>query len=212
MYLSLVLAIINTAIAAPSLPNHRARWAKPESLTVETSSGAVTGWINGSTPNVRQFLGIPYAEPPLGSLRFMPPIAKAEHGPITARSFQPSCIQQTSTSPSVYTEILHEFLISGTDSEDCLYLNVYAPLNPVSENLPVFLYLPGGGYTSGGANSIYKIPDFWVEKEQSFIVITIKHVVPSSFLFIHPLTIAQLSFERFRLPFCPCSTTERWIP
>ncbi|KAE9988296.1 hypothetical protein EG328_011669 [Venturia inaequalis] len=67
--------------------------------------------------------------------------------------------------------------LAGTDSEDCLYLNVYAPLKPTSDKVPVFLYLPGGGFTSGGANSVYKFPDFWVEKEQSFIVITINYRV-----------------------------------
>lgn len=55
-----------------------------------------------------------------------------------------------------------EFLINDGESEDCLDLNIYAPLAPVaptSSKLPVFVYIPGGGFTSGGSNSLYKIPD-----------------------------------------------------
>src|SRR4051812_41286483 len=47
------------------------------SLTVETTSGPVTGFINGTTPHVAQFLGIPYAEPPVGSRRWLPSIIKS---------------------------------------------------------------------------------------------------------------------------------------
>lgn len=86
-------------------------------------------------------------------------------------------MQQTSTAPSVYTEYMQEFLVNGGQSEDCLYLNVYAPATPTSEKLPVFIYIPGGGFTSGGANSLYKIPDQWIQKTQSHIVVTMNYRV-----------------------------------
>jgi carboxylesterase type B len=56
-----------------------------------------------------------------------------------------------------------------------LYLNVYAPSKPVSKKLPVFIYIPGGGFTSGGANSLYKIPDQWIQRTQAHIVVTMNY-------------------------------------
>ncbi|KAH6646040.1 Alpha/Beta hydrolase protein [Truncatella angustata] len=146
-------------------------------LTVKTTSGELTGFINSTTPAVRQFLGVPYAEPPTECLRFQPPQRKADAGPINARTYAPSCMQQKSTAASVYTTYMPEFLINGGQSEDCLYLNVYAPSRPISKKLPVFIYIPGGGFTSGGADSLYKIPDQWIQRTQSHIVVTMNYRV-----------------------------------
>lgn len=147
-------------------------------LTVQTTVGEVTGFINATAPLVRQFLGLPFAEPPVGSLRFLPPIPPTkEPAPINATTYAPACKQQLSSSTSLYTEVLTQFLINGPDSEDCLYVNVYAPLNPVSESLPVFIYIPGGGFTSGGSNSLYKIPDQWIQRTQSHVVVIMQYRV-----------------------------------
>ncbi|KAH8657832.1 Alpha/Beta hydrolase protein [Xylariales sp. PMI_506] len=114
-----------------------------DGLTVRTTSGELHGFVNSTAPNTRQFLGVPYAEPPLGSLRFQPPRRKQ----------------------------------GSSALDDCLYLNIYAPLHPVEGSLPVFIYIPGGGFTSGGANSLYKIPDQWISRTQAHIVITINYRV-----------------------------------
>lgn len=142
-------------------------------LDVKTTSGEVVGFVNSTAPSVRQFLGVPYAEPPLGCLRFQPPVRKTHAGRIQATTYAPSCMQRISNSPTVYTEYMPEFLINGGNSEDCLYLNVYAPAQ--SHKLPVFIYIPGGGFTGGGADSLYKIPDKWIERTQSHIVITMNY-------------------------------------
>lgn len=154
---------------------------KPSSdgLTVNTTSGQIEGFINATTPLVRQFLGIPYAESPVGALRFAPPQAKARGGPISATAFGPSCMQQFSNASTIYTAEVPQYLINGGQSEDCLYVNVWAPVLRSSHGshqgpLPVFLYIPGGGFTSGGANSLYKIPDKWVQRTQSHIVVIMK--------------------------------------
>ncbi|RDW76898.1 Carboxylic ester hydrolase [Aspergillus mulundensis] len=152
--------------------------ATPQSqLRVQTTSGRVTGFINSAAPDVAQWLGVPFAEPPVDTLRFLPPVRKHYAGDLITTAYQPACMQQTSSVPTLYTEYLHEFLINGGQSEDCLYLNVYAPLNPTEKNLPVFIYVHGGGYTSGGTNSLYKIPDKWVQSTQSHIVVTIAYRV-----------------------------------
>jgi len=82
-------------------------------------------------------------------------------------------MQQSSTNPTVYTEVVPQFLINGGQSENCLFLNVWAPLKK-TKPLPVFVYIPGGGFTGGGANSLYKIPDKWIQRTQSHIFVIIK--------------------------------------
>lgn len=72
---------------------------------------------------------------------------------------------------------MREFLTNGGQSEDCLYLDVYAPSRPTSKSLPVFIYIPGGGFTTSGADSLYKIPNQWVQRTQSHIIITMNYRV-----------------------------------
>lgn len=150
-----------------------------DGLLIQTTSGPVRGFINSTTPTVRQFLGIPYAQPPLGALRFAPPQDFTNNGTlINATALPDSCMQQYSNSSTIYTEYEREFLISGGQSEDCLYVSIWAPaLESVDEAgipVPVLVYIPGGGFTSGGQNSMYKIPDQWVERTQGHIVVIMK--------------------------------------
>ncbi|KAK6224053.1 hypothetical protein LQW54_000200 [Pestalotiopsis sp. IQ-011] len=164
-FLLLSCSLLSISVDASSCQNG-------ESLTVNTTSGELSGFINSTAPNVRQFLGVAYAEPPLDQLRFQPPQPKAFAGSVNATAYAPACMQQISTAPTVYSTYMPQFLINGGQSEDCLYLNVYAPLQPVDSKLPVFIYIPGGAFTTGGSNSLYKIPDQWIERTQAHIVIT----------------------------------------
>lgn len=154
------------------------------SLRVETTVGTVYGLINGTTSHVAQFLGIPYAEPPIGSLRWLPPTIKAPVSYIDATSFSPSCPQYESAISSVYNIDARNFLISGPTSEDCLTLNVWAPFGEKrSQNescsdgekgLPVLVWIYGGGFQTGGGEIGYQIPSNWVERSQGHIVVGIK--------------------------------------
>lgn len=156
------------------------------SLAVGTTVGTVYGLINGTTPNVAQFLGVPYAEPPVGSLRWLPAVAKAPVGTIDATSFSPSCPQFESTVPSVYNIDARNFLISGPSSEDCLTLNIWAPVTTASnctEKLPVLVWIYGGGFQTGGGEIGYQIPSQWVQRSQKHIVVGIKYFLPH---LLHP--------------------------
>ena len=174
---SIVLTLALFTHARPSGGPHgwHHAYAK-DGLTVNTTSGQVTGFINETAPQVRQWLGIPYAEPPVGSLRFAPPQPKANAGALDTKAFVPSCMQQFSNASTIYTEEVPQFLINGGQSEDCLYINIWAPeaSKCEDEKLPVFVYIPGGGFTSGGADSVYKIPDKWIQRTQSHIVVIMK--------------------------------------
>ena len=147
-------------------------------LRVDTTVGTVYGLINGTTPHVAQFLGIPYAEPPVGGLRWTAPTAKSPVNSIDATRFSPSCPQYESSIPSVYDIDGRNFLISGPTSEDCLTLNIWAPLAPsrnCTEKLPVIVWIYGGGFQTGGGEIGYQIPSQWVQRSQEHIVVGIKY-------------------------------------
>ncbi|KAK8052005.1 hypothetical protein PG993_003390 [Apiospora rasikravindrae] len=168
--------------------------ARGADLAVPTANGKVRGTINATSPHVRQFLGIPFAEPPVGKLRFQPPVKyAAKDRDIDAKAFAPSCMQPLTTPESDAKDVYHVYmpqLLPGSpaQSEDCLYLNVYAPLEPTAEKLPVFVWIAGGGFASNGANVPYQVPDPWVERTQGHIVVTINYRLN---LFGYPNAAAQ---------------------
>lgn len=84
---------------------------------------------------------IRYAAPPIGDLRFRAPVKPDYTGDlIQADDFGAPCLQ--SNAPGVPLP-----LPSRTQSEDCLFVNVYAP--PGAQNLPVYVFIHGGGYGQG---------------------------------------------------------------
>ncbi|KAK7958294.1 hypothetical protein PG988_013142 [Apiospora saccharicola] len=146
--------------------------ARGADLTVSTAIGEVRGTINATSPHVRQFLGIPFGEPPVEKLRFQPPVKYA-----------------ASDAKDVFHVYMPQLLPgSPAQSEDCLYLNVYAPLEPTAPKLPVFVWIAGGGFASNGANVPYQVPDPWVERAQGHVVVTINYRLN---LFGYPNAAAQ---------------------
>jgi para-nitrobenzyl esterase len=116
-------------------------WAGGAPPTVRIDSGRLSG-IHDARRGLVEFKGIPYAAPPLGTLRWKPPqpvapwkgVRKADH-------FGPRCMQRRVFSDMVFR--------SDGMSEDCLYLNVWAPVHVNGRKLPVLVYFYGGGFIAG---------------------------------------------------------------
>ncbi|MBI3438314.1 MAG: carboxylesterase family protein [Proteobacteria bacterium] len=86
------------------------------------------------------YLGVPYAAPPVGQLRWRPPIpALRWSGVRNASSFAPACMQRGVSMPGE---------TPPTTSEDCLYLNVWTPRR-IGRRAPVMVWIHGGGYANG---------------------------------------------------------------
>lgn len=111
---------------------------QPQSLLVTTDKGQLEGRTTGV---VDQFLGIPYAQPPVGRLRWAAPAPmNAWTGVRSALSYGNRCSQLTNgNGPRV-------------DDEDCLYLNVFTPAYVPASGLPVMFMIHGGGLTTGAGD------------------------------------------------------------
>lgn len=151
---------------------------KVRSQIVTTQFGQIKGSINGS---VYQFLGIPYAKPPVDALRW-----KAPQNPdrwtdvINATSFAPVCPQKNFDQGGVNVTIV--------GNEDCLYLNVWSP--NIEASLPVMVYIHGGGNQQGSASEENGGTTMFFGKNLSergkVVVVTIQYRLgPLGFL-VHP--------------------------
>jgi para-nitrobenzyl esterase len=129
--------IAMTLILLLALPLGMAAGA--QAAPVATAEGPIKGV---SKNGITQFLGIPFAKPPVGALRWMPPQAPAKWtGVRKADEFGPTCAQVTTLGP---------FAGPANSNEDCLYLNVFTP--DIKAKLPVLVWIHGGGYYDGESN------------------------------------------------------------
>lgn len=159
----------------------RCAWAAPtSSLEVATSSGVLHGFVDTSAPAVRQFLGVPFAHPPTGALRWLPPtLLSNSTSSVNATSISPSCPQiplSQQTRPDVFSAKggnQTEFFPIENFSEDCLTLNVWAPVSSQSQKLPVLVWFFGGGFITGGTSALYYNPTSWIQRTQAHIVVSV---------------------------------------
>ena len=115
-------------------------------VTVETPSGKLAG---NEIDGVRTFLGIPFAKPPVGALRYAAPEPiEPWAGERSAVAFGGSALQAAMVIPLPGMEV-------GRQDEDCLYLNVFAPAGGAAKK-PVLVWIHGGGFVIGsGSQEIY---------------------------------------------------------
>ena len=143
---------------------------------VLTESGTISGTrVNG----LNVYKGIPFAAPPVGDLRWRPPVHVAPWtGERKADAFAPACMQVGVSMPGETAPAV---------SEDCLYLNIWTPAEAQHERLPVFVWIYGGGYINGSAS----MPLYWGDRlaHKGVIVVTIAYRLgPLGFLALPELT------------------------
>jgi para-nitrobenzyl esterase len=131
---------------------------------VETPSGKLVG---RESDGVRTFLGIPFAKPPVGPLRFAAPEPIAPWaGERQALEYGGAALQAAMVIPLPGMEV-------GRQDEDCLYLNVYAPAGGAAKK-PVLVWIHGGGFVIGsGSQEIYS--GTRLAKRGDVVVVTINY-------------------------------------
>ncbi|XP_040591245.1 carboxylesterase 5A [Mesocricetus auratus] len=130
------------------------------SVTEEPHRYTRLGWVKGKqvtvlgTPKpVDVFLGIPFAAPPLGDLRFSNPQPASPWHDLREATTYPNLCFQNSEWLSTNQKMLKVHYPNFGVSEDCLYLNIHAPAHANNgSNLPVMVWIPGGGFQTGSAS------------------------------------------------------------
>jgi para-nitrobenzyl esterase len=194
------IALLVSACAAPKAAPKSVSIAQPQ---FETKQAVYLGHNLGdaSKSGVHAFLGIPFAQAPVGELRWAAP--QALEAPqaipvVKAAEFAPACMQGPHLA-NWYKNVIESF---GGDaesfptpqfSEDCLYLNIWRPEPKEAESLPVFVFIHGGSNKGGWSYE----PNYIGENlaRQGAIVVTIAYRVGAFGFFSHP----QLSQANFGL-------------
>jgi para-nitrobenzyl esterase len=143
----LVVTLASAAAAAVQAGSAASAPQSAPAATVPCAPDTVRQTINGpvcgiAVNNDDEWLGIPYAAPPIGDLRWAPPQPPAPWtSPLEATAFGSSCAQS---------------FFSTSGSEDCLFVNVTRPAD-ATDDLPVLVHIHGGGFVAGSGNGNYSL-------------------------------------------------------
>jgi para-nitrobenzyl esterase len=152
------------------------------SVRAETLVATDTGALGGARAGaVTAFLGVPYAAPPLGPLRWRPPQPSSSwQGVRPARAFAPACMQKGVSMPGEAPPRI---------SEDCLYLNVWAPARRPVRPAAVMVWIHGGGYTNGAT----AMPLYWGDRlaRKGVVVVSVAYRLGPLGYLAHPELSAE---------------------
>jgi len=172
----LFLFLALTCCVAAALPARAG-----DSLKVKIDTGKLQGKLS-QDGKVRAFLGIPYAAPPVGPLRWQPPQpAKKWHGVFDATQFGHRCIQTHPFQDMIYRD--------PGQSEDCLNLNVWTPAKNGHAKLPVMVWIYGGGFTAGATSEPRQDGEHLAEK--GVIVVSMNYRLGIFGFFVSPELAAE---------------------
>jgi len=133
----------------------------PTTAILQTSTGPVRGFTENG---LDVFLGIPYAESPSGTNRFMPPIPhKTWSTTLDAYNFGSFC-------PQVYDAVEIDDPKENLSNEDCLSLNVWTPATGSTQKRTVMVFIHGGGFISGGSKERFYYGDVLATKGDVVVV------------------------------------------
>ncbi len=190
-------AILPTAVAffaaalAPTHPSAALAAAGDSPLLkhpVHTTGGLVSG-VPGDAAGVAAFKGIPFAAPPVGTLRWKPAQpAPAWRGVRAGDKFGPVCLQ-----PHQPRRVPDNRAVDLPDSppmgEDCLYLNVWTPARSARARLPVMVWIFGGAYTEGSGSSPHDEGDHLAAR--GVVVVTFNYRLGALGFLAHPELTAE---------------------
>ncbi|KAL3439919.1 Alpha/Beta hydrolase protein [Aspergillus insuetus] len=157
-------------------------WASE--LTVSTTSGTVHGFYNDSSAQkVRAFLGISYAEPPVGIRRWAPPVPKkSPKSHLDGHEFGPSCpLLHTPSDGDIYSVLPYSPPHPDNISEDCLSLNIWAPsrlhskLSGSLKKAAVLVFIHGGAFVSGSSAVPFYNGAPFVRDNDNVIIVTLNY-------------------------------------
>ncbi|MEH6498074.1 MAG: carboxylesterase family protein [Pseudoalteromonas distincta] len=159
-------------VTAANALEHFAR-STGERIEVETTAGTLRGFA--ASDETWQFLGVPYAKPPLGDLRWRPTVAAEPWSGVREAT---AWSDQSAQDPAL------QAINKGGMSEDSLYLNITAPKN--AENLPVMVWFHGGAFAILSSNSAqYNNPNSLPSKD--VVLVTVNHRLGPFGYIAHPL-------------------------
>jgi para-nitrobenzyl esterase len=171
------VALLGLMLVAPS---SQARIVAPGAPQIRTADGPVQGFVRSG---VSTFLGIPYAAPPTGAQRWQPPQpAAAWTDTLQATKFANTCPQITE---------LGVFAGPVSVTEDCLYLNVFAPQTRSAKPLPVLVWIHGGGLFDGESNDYDPTALVKGGPGGPTVVVTINYRLGLLGYFAHPVLDAE---------------------
>nr|GAT49217.1 predicted protein [Mycena chlorophos] len=160
----LVPASLLCFVAAFGFPVVARAGSSPPLSAVSLDYGTFRGSVDNAT-GIISFRGIRFADPPVGSLRWKAPVSPpSKHlGTVDATQFGNACIAATQHGPG------------ATTSEDCLFGNVYTPINATSNSsLPVLVFFHGGGFESGRSTK-YPPEDLMGSSAFPFVMATFEY-------------------------------------
>ena len=178
--LTVVLVILLFLLPSPVV-RHSTMVAQSadEACVASTPSGPVRGVLRGAGCT---YLGIPYAAPPVGDLRWKPPQPKTPWAPavLSATSAPPTCALINATG-------------QPSGSEDCLMLNVWAPLRPA--RAPVIVWFHTGGFQATSANFAASNGERFAQETNAIVVAPNYRLGPFGFLAHSALTLEDPAYK-----------------
>jgi para-nitrobenzyl esterase len=158
-------------------------------IKAQTRYGTAVG-VRGNNQAISVFKGIPYAAPPVGELRFMPPKKpQSWSGERVCDKFGPISLQDTSgleNPVAGFAKFFHKefYPVQWPKSEDSLYLNIWTPAKTAGEKLPVMFWIHGGGLAAGYGHEMEF--DGEAIAKRGVILVTVNYRLGVVGFFAHP--------------------------